>query len=68
MNLLPLSDRDREVVQLMAEGKTNQDIGEQLHVSESIVKFHVGNIFSKLGVSDRTQAVLVAIKRGIAKV
>ena len=61
-----LSDREREVLQLMSEGKTNQDIGDALHISESTVKFHINNIFSKLGVSDRTQAVLIAIKRGVA--
>ncbi|MBE9064606.1 response regulator transcription factor [cf. Phormidesmis sp. LEGE 11477] len=68
MSLLTLSEREREVAQLMAEGKPNQAISKHLHVSESTVKFHIGNIFTKLGVSDRTQAVLVAIKRGIAKV
>ncbi|ESA37902.1 two component transcriptional family [Leptolyngbya sp. Heron Island J] len=65
MGLPPLSEREREVIQLMAEGKTNQEISEQLHLSESTVKFHISNIFKKLGVSDRTQAVLVALKRGI---
>lgn len=68
MSLSPLSDREHEVIQLMAEGKTNQAISKQLHISESTIKFHISNIFVKLGVSDRTQAVLVAIKRGIAKV
>ena len=68
MSLSSLSDREHEVIQLMAEGKTNQAISKQLHISESTIKFHNSNIFVKLGVSDRTQAVLVAIKRGIAKV
>ncbi|MGD1929803.1 MAG: response regulator [Leptolyngbyaceae cyanobacterium] len=68
MSLSSLSDREHEVIQLMAEGKTNQAISKQLHISESTIKFHISNIFVKLGVSDRTQAVLVAIKRGIAKV
>ena len=61
-----LSDREREVLQLMTEGRTNQNISNALCISESTVKFHINNIFSKLGVSDRTQAVLMAIKRGVA--
>lgn len=67
MTLPLLSEREREVIQLMAAGKTNTEISEQLHVAESTVKFHINNIFGKLGVSDRTQAVLSAVKRGIAK-
>lgn len=66
MSVIQLSDREREVLQQMCEGKTNQAIGTELCISESTVKFHINNIFSKLGVSDRTQAVLIAIKRGIA--
>ncbi|MEO0986085.1 MAG: response regulator transcription factor [Cyanobacteria bacterium J06639_14] len=61
-----LSDRERDVLKLMAAGKTNQEIGLSLYIRESTVKFHINNIFSKLGASDRTQAVLIAIKRGIA--
>ncbi len=61
-----LSDREREVLQLMSEGKMNQNIADELCISQSTVKFHISNIFSKLGVNDRTQAVLIAIKRGIA--
>ncbi|MEM7595386.1 MAG: response regulator transcription factor [Cyanobacteria bacterium P01_A01_bin.83] len=60
-----LSDREREVLQLMTEGQTNQDIANELCITQSTVKFHINNIFSKLGVGDRTQAVLIAIKRGI---
>jgi DNA-binding NarL/FixJ family response regulator len=61
-----LSDREREVLQLMAQGKSNQDVADSLHIAENTVKYHVNNILSKLGVSDRTQAVLLALKRGIA--
>jgi len=61
-----LSDREREVLQVMSQGKTNQEIADELFISESTVKFHVNNILSKLGVNDRTQAVLMAIKRGVA--
>jgi len=66
MSLPQISDREREVLKLMCEGKTNQEISIDLCISESTVKFHINNIFSKLGVSDRTQAVLLALKRGIA--
>lgn len=67
MHRPPLSDREREVLQLMAAGKTNPEISTALSISESTVKFHINNIFSKLGASDRTQAVLIAIKRGISR-
>ncbi|NJN58884.1 MAG: response regulator transcription factor [Leptolyngbyaceae cyanobacterium SL_5_9] len=61
-----LSDREREVLQLMAQGKSNQEVADTLHIAENTVKYHVNNILSKLGVGDRTQAVLLALKRGIA--
>jgi two-component system, NarL family, response regulator len=60
-----LSDRELEVLRLIAEGKTNPEICAALNITESTVKFHINNIFSKLGVCDRTQAVLIAIKRGV---
>jgi two-component system NarL family response regulator len=62
-----LTGREREIVQLMAAGKTNREIAEQLFVSEGTVKTHINHIFDKLGVQDRTQAVLAALKRGIAR-
>ncbi|MCG5057261.1 MAG: response regulator transcription factor [Limnoraphis sp. WC205] len=61
-----LSDRELQVLCLIVAGKNNQEIGETLHISKSTVKFHVNNILSKLNVKDRTQAALVALKRGIA--
>ena len=61
-----LSDRELEVIRLIAAGKSNQQISLKLHITESTVKFHVNNILSKLGVGDRTQAALAALKRGIA--
>ena len=61
-----LSDREREVLNLMAKGKSNQAMASELYISEATIKFHITNILSKLQVSDRTQAVLVALKRGIA--
>jgi two-component system, NarL family, response regulator len=60
-----LSDRELDVLRLMAQGMSNQGIGTSLNVGESTVKSHVNRILSKLGVNDRTQAVIVAIKRGI---
>jgi DNA-binding NarL/FixJ family response regulator len=66
MTLPELSVRERQVLQLMATGNSNQEIGAALGIAESTVKFHVNNILSKLGVSDRTGAVIVALKRGIA--
>jgi two-component system, NarL family, response regulator len=63
-----LSDRELEVLALMAKGKSNKEISATLHISENTVKFHVNNILGKLEASDRVQAVLVALKRGIASV
>jgi two-component system NarL family response regulator len=60
-----LSERELDVLRLMAQGMSNQGIGTALNVGESTVKSHVNRILSKLGVNDRTQAVIVAIKRGI---
>jgi len=63
-NLLldPLSERELEVLQQMAYGLRNEQIGRELHISESTVKTHVHRILHKLGVSDRTQAVVSAIR------
>jgi two-component system, NarL family, response regulator len=61
-----LSDRELDVLRLMSSGKTNLEMCDDLCISESTIKFHINNIFNKLGVSDRTQAVVIAIKRGIA--
>ncbi|MBN3875736.1 MULTISPECIES: response regulator [unclassified Nostoc] len=60
-----LSERELEVLRLMAQGMGNQEIGTVLIIGESTVKSHVNRILSKLGVSDRTQAVITAVKRGI---
>jgi DNA-binding NarL/FixJ family response regulator len=59
-----LSAREREVLRLMASGNSNRAIAEQLGVTEGTVKCHVGVILSRLGVKDRTQAVLIALRRG----
>lgn len=60
-----LSERELEVLRSMAQGMSNSDIATALTIGESTVKSHVNRIFSKLGVSDRTQAVIIAVKRGI---
>ena len=65
MNNPILSERESEVLRLIAQGLSNQDIGTALNIGESTVKSHVTHILTKLGVSDRTQAVIVAVKRGL---
>jgi len=60
-----LSERELEVLRLMAQGLSNQDIGTALNIGESTVKSHVTRILSKLGVCDRTQAVITGVKRGL---
>jgi DNA-binding NarL/FixJ family response regulator len=60
-----LSPREREVLQLLSQGQTNREIAHNLTVSVSTVKIHVMHIFSKLGVSDRTQAAVRAIELGL---
>ncbi|RME11091.1 MAG: DNA-binding response regulator [Ardenticatenia bacterium] len=61
-----LTEREREVLALMAQGLTNAAIAERLVLSPKTVRNHVSNIFSKLGVSDRTQAVILAREAGLA--
>ena len=60
-----LSDRELEVLQLITTGKSTQVISKTLHITERTVSFHINHILSKLGVEDRTQAVIVALRRGI---
>jgi len=59
-----LSARERQVLRLMASGNSNREIAVQLGITEGTVKCHVGVILSRLGVKDRTQAVLIALRRG----
>ena len=61
----PLSEREIDVLRLVAAGAANKQIAHQLAISEETVKSHVKSIFAKLDVDDRTQAVVVAVKRGI---
>jgi DNA-binding NarL/FixJ family response regulator len=60
-----LTERELRVLDLVAQGQSNKQIASQLHVAEETVKAYLRTIFSKLGVSDRTRAVTVALKRGL---
>ncbi len=60
-----LSERELQVLKEMAAGKRNKEIGAELSIAEDTVKMHVKNILEKLQVNDRTEAVTVAIRRGI---
>lgn len=60
----PLSEREMEVLRLAAKGISNKDIAEQLFLSPRTVQAHLGNIFSKLDVGSRTEAVLYGLRRG----
>ena len=62
-----LSERELEVLQLMAKGSANKEIAASLSISESTVKTHVANIFQKLEVNHRTEAVTQALQKGIIK-
>jgi len=64
----PLTEREIEIVQQMALGRTNQEIADDLVLSERTVRTHVTNILAKLGLSNRTQAVLYALRWGIAHI
>ena len=62
-----LSSRELEILCLMAKGAANKEISAQLNIAQSTVKTHISNIFQKLGVNDRTEAVTQAIKKGIIR-
>lgn len=61
----PLTPRERDVLQHVADGNKNRDIADRLVISEETVKVHLKHIMEKLGAGDRTQAVFIAVKRGI---
>ncbi|GAA2814250.1 response regulator [Nonomuraea dietziae] len=61
----PLSAREREILELIAQGATNREAAAQLFISEATVKTHVLHIYTKLGVNDRAAAVAVAYQRGL---
>jgi two-component system, NarL family, response regulator LiaR len=60
---LDLTAREREVLALMVDGLSNQAIAKRLVVGASTIKFHVSNVLSKLGVTTRTEAVALALKK-----
>ena len=61
----PLTDRETEVLQLLAEGLANKQIAVRLEISEHTVKFHVSAIFAKLGAASRTEAVRLGVRQGL---
>ena len=63
--IVPLSDRELEVLKLIVDGKSNQEIGEKLFVTLATVKTHVRSILNKLSVDDRTQAAVKAMRQGL---
>jgi DNA-binding NarL/FixJ family response regulator len=64
----PMTDREMEVLRLMAQGRANKDIATALDISERTVKFHVSSILSKLGATNRTEAVALAAQHGIVDI
>ena len=61
----PLTNREQEVLQLLARGKANKQIASDLGISEHTVKFHISSIYTKLGAGNRTEAVRFGVRRGI---
>jgi NarL family two-component system response regulator LiaR len=62
-----LTEREMEVLQLIAQGKSNQEVADELFIGVKTVKYHLTNLFSKLGVEDRTQAAIYAHRHGLVK-
>jgi NarL family two-component system response regulator LiaR len=60
-----LTPRERDILVMLTEGKTNKEIAKQLSLSDGTVRFHVSNILSKMGVSNRTEAVSFALQQGL---
>jgi DNA-binding NarL/FixJ family response regulator len=60
-----LTDREHEVLRLMARGATNAEVAAAMHVAEATVKTHVGSIFAKIGVRDRAAAIVFAYDHGV---
>ena len=60
-----LTDREQDILNLLAQGLSNADISHQLYLSEGTVRNYTSTLFAKLGVSDRTQAVILALRQGL---
>jgi len=65
LTALGLSEREQRVLDLVATGKSNKEIAAALEITEATVKGHMTNVLGKLGVTDRTQAVITALRRGL---
>lgn len=63
-----LTERESDVMRLIAEGRRNEEIAERLHILLATVKTHVSNILLKLGVRDRTEALVAALRRGLVRI
>ncbi|OWW21199.1 response regulator [Noviherbaspirillum denitrificans] len=68
MDTAELSARELQVLELIAGGMSNKQVAQAVSITEGTVKFHVNNILSKLGVDSRTEAVTLALKRGIIRI
>lgn len=62
----PLTERELEVLQLVAQGLSNQEIAERLFIGDATVRTHIGNIFNKLHLANRVQAALYALRKGLS--
>ncbi len=67
MDTEDLTERERDVLRLMVLGNSTSTLATALHITEGTVKFHINHIFQKLGVNDRTQAVITALRRGLVR-
>jgi two-component system NarL family response regulator len=65
VGLPELTEREREVLRLVVGGRSNKGIAAALSITEGTVKYHVNNILAKLGAADRTEAAILALRRGL---
>jgi two-component system nitrate/nitrite response regulator NarL len=67
LRIAKLTEREREVIQLIGEGIKNRQIAERMYISEATVRHHLTSVFAKLGVADRFELVIYAFQHGLAK-